>query len=90
MTGEEFKELLDFEAELRQGQKVRVRWTNCFNFYEAAATVQKVNRASVVTTLDKPVAGSFGGYPAGWKITVPLWTLKSTRSNNNCVLPANS
>lgn len=87
MTGDEFRQVVDFEASLKPGDSVRVNWTNSNSYYSANATVAKVNDKSVVVTLDEIVPASYGTYPKGQKIRVPRIAAFKLWSCNNSVQP---
>ena len=61
------REQLDWEDGLAVGDTVLARWTNSYNYYEARATVRKLNRKSLRVILEEPT----GGYPEGWEILLP-------------------
>jgi hypothetical protein len=88
MTGDQFRQVIDFENNLRAGHKVRINWTNSGNFLTAKATVVKVNEKSVVVTLDQHVWPDYhGGWPVGHRIRVPRIMAMREWSCNNCVQP---
>jgi len=47
------KEILEFERNIKVGDKVRVCWTNSYNYYAAVGTITKINQMSVRTSLEK-------------------------------------
>lgn len=71
-----------FENELKAGDLVEARFTNCSRYYAYPAKVVTVNRASirVAFTVEQR------GWPIGHETTIPRWTA-NTYSNNNCLAP---
>ena len=85
--------LFPWMRQLKPGDPVMVRWTNCGNRWQTEATVKTVNKSSFRVTLTKPIMdGDSPHYPVGQEIVVPnpsgeslsalkLWTW------NNTILP---
>lgn len=61
------REQLDWEAGLAVGDTVLARWTNCYRYYAARATITKINAKSMRVILEEAI----DGYPAGWDIVLP-------------------
>lgn len=76
-----------FDQELKLGQKVQVRWTNCNRYLMGEAVVCKINNKTVKVHLLHSVAhDATSGWPAGHCITVPRF-LTNGYSVNNGVYP---
>lgn len=60
---------------VQMGDSVTLYWTNCGHSYQAAAKVTRVNERTIVGTLTNGTAG----YPAGHKISVPIYGTKGNR-----------
>lgn len=56
-----------WEKEVKVGDLVIAKWTNCGNYYETEVEVDKINEKSYVTLVKRPT----GGYPVGHVIRVP-------------------
>lgn len=90
MNATEYQTVTDFESALQVGQSVTVRWTNNNRSYKSPATVARVNKQSVIVTLDGEVKSDLGTYPMGHSIKAPLLTYGSGGdlwSANNRVEP---
>lgn len=89
MTPEEYRKAMDFESALKAGDRVRVSWTNCGNFFGAIAEVVRVNAKSVVVKLREEVSypGLASGYPVGQRIRAPRLGDIRRWSVNNRVEP---
>ena len=92
MTAHEFRTIAAFDAALHVGQRVIIHWTNSHRWYDAAATVTKVNTKSVLAAIDEAMYGRFGSeptllYPAGYVIKAPRLTDLKNWTVNNCVTP---
>ena len=71
-----------FESSLTKGTVVTVKWVKDGKQFSAAATVSKMNKASIVVELNHKI----GSFQTGYRITVPRsgtgrWTTRE------CVLP---
>lgn len=82
MTSHELKQVLDFEAGLKPGDRVLACWTNCHRDYTEIAEVVRVNRASIRIRL---VTAS-DGYGMGQEFPVPRYCAQRW-SWNNCAMP---
>jgi len=92
MTADQFRTVIDFEQGLQEGDKVRIRWTNCHNFYDGIGIVVRVNAKSIRVKLTEYVpypTGEYEGYPAGREITAPRIANIKMWSVNNRVEPVN-
>ena len=88
MNAAEFREVMSFEQGLKEGDEIILRWTNCHSYFEARATVVRVNEKSIRGRLTEEVMhrGKVG-YPAGWEISVPRLLDLRKWSCNNCAAP---
>ena len=68
----------DFEATLKDGQEVRLRWHET----SVLATVERVNKSSIAVRIKEPIAG----YDAGSRVVVAR-VLSGRRSAGKCVRP---
>jgi hypothetical protein len=86
MKPNEYRELIDEDAQLTEGAEVTVYWTNCYRFYEGPGTIVKANAKSLRVELAEDVASQIGGsgYPAGQVIVVPRLAAYKLWSVNNC------
>lgn len=86
----DFAAIYAFDRSLEPAQIVQVRWTNCGRYYEARATVVRINGASVRVRLEEDVGDwsdeSRVAYPLGREIRVPR-VLAADWSYNNGVFP---
>lgn len=83
-------DVMKWDAALKVGDHVKVRWTNSHNYYAQPGVVVKLNRESVRVALDNDVtAGGQLLYPKGREIRVPRCTFNSIKlwSVNNGVFP---
>jgi hypothetical protein len=81
------------EERLKPGDKVAARWTAGHSSYGGNATVKRVNRASIVVTLDNATGQDQGRYAAGREISLPRYQPFQSNSKwsvNNRVEPRNA
>lgn len=76
---EEQKEVTKSENDLEVGDKIRVWWTNCNRQYQAIGLVKKINRKTMIVTLQESVSSDFGTYPENWDITIPILCTKGNK-----------
>lgn len=87
MTGDDLREQIRLEIDLRDGDPVLVRWTSGGSYYRAHAAVVRVNDASIRVRLTERA----GPYPLGHDIVVPRIlsrdrdSMPRRWSANNCV-----
>lgn len=67
----DLRDVIKFDAALKIGDSVTVRWTWCHGYYEAQGKVSKLNAKSLRVALDHDVPTSSGGWQAGFEIRVP-------------------
>ena len=91
MKANEFQEQLVFDASLKVGMSVIVRWTNSGWGYQATGKIIKLNLKSLVVELDKGIVdkGDVVVYPVGSHIRVPRITDFRLWTANNCCLQLN-
>jgi hypothetical protein len=92
MNAHEFRTRAAFDTALTVGQHVMIHWTNSSRWYDAAATITKVNGKSVLAAIEHPIYGDYGEgkrllYPAGHVIKAPRLTDIKAWTVNNCVTP---
>lgn len=78
MTGKDLQKVIDFESNLKPGDKVMVRWTNTHHVFSGPGTISKVNKRSVRVTLDQKV----GWLEAGFDMSRPRYSDRTWSSNN--------
>lgn len=69
---EEQKEATKTENDIEVGDKINVWWTNCHRQYQAIGIIKKINRKTMIVTLQESVSSDFGTYPENWDITINI------------------
>ena len=77
------KEALNFERNIKVGDKCLALWTNCGNYYEGEVEVDAVNAKSFGVRLLKAV----DGYPASQRLNIPNFLNTNRWSWNNRLAP---
>ena len=83
MSAEKVKEQIQFEREVKLGDKAIAHWTNCGHYYETEVEVVAVNAKS----FGVKIARAIEGYPVGWKINVPSFLNVNRWTWNNRLAP---
>ena len=83
MSADEVKEQLEFERNIKVGDKCLAHWTNYGNYYETQVEVEAVNAKSFRVRIAKAIEG----YPVGWKINVPNFLNIDRWTWNNRLAP---
>jgi len=83
MSADEVKEQLEFERNIKVGDKCLAHWTNCGNYYETQVEVEAVNAKSFRVRIAKAIEG----YPLDWKINVPNFLNIDRWTWNNRLAP---
>jgi len=83
MSAEDVKRQIQFEREVKVGDKCLAHWTNCGNYYETQVEVEAVNAKSFRVRIAKAIEG----YPVGWKINVPNFLNIDRWTWNNRLAP---
>jgi hypothetical protein len=89
MNPNEYRELVDEDAQLTDGAEVTVYWTNSHRYMQAPGTVVKANAKSLRVEISEDVMTEWGGkttvgWPAGTVIVVPRLAAYKLWSVNNC------
>ena len=79
MSAEKVKEQVQFEREVKVGDKCQAHWTNCGHYYGAEVEVVAVNSKSFGVKIAKAIEG----YPVGWRINIPNFANSDRWSWNN-------
>jgi hypothetical protein len=91
MTADEFRAEQAFDQSLKAGQVVTVHWTWRHGWYQATATVVRVNRASVVVAIGHDVPSAYTRrtvWAQGHHITVPRFMAVRWTASNRVAPPA--
>ena len=83
MSADEVKEQLEFERNIKVGDKCLALWTNSGHYYQTAVEVVTVNSKSFGVR----IARAIEGYPMGWKINVPNFLNMDRWTWNNRLAP---
>jgi len=67
MSADEVKEQLEFERDVKVGDRCRAHWTNCGYYYETEAEIEAINAKSFRVRIAKAT----DGYPVGHKLNIP-------------------
>ena len=83
MSVGDVKNQINFERELKSGDKCLACWTNCGYFYQGEVEVVAINVKSFRVKLLKPV----DGYPTGQCLNIPNFLNSNRWSWNNRLAP---
>jgi len=83
MSAEDVKEQLEFEREVKPGDRCLSHWTNCGHYYQTEVEVVAVNAKSFRVM----IAEAIDGYPVSWKINIPNFLNIDRWTWNNRLAP---
>jgi len=86
LSADEVKKQLEFEREVKLGDKCLAHWMNCGHYYETEVEVVAVNAKSFRVMIAKAIEG----YPVGWKINIPSFLNIDRWTWNNRLAPGMS
>lgn len=79
MSAEKVKEQVQFECEVKVGDRCQALWTNSGRYYQTEVEVVAVNSKS----FGVKIATAIEGYPVGWRINIPNFANSDRWSWNN-------
>lgn len=85
MTGEQFKTVVEFDANLKIGDIVYFRFTNNNRYRRVQVRIVKLNAKSVIGESLADYVTDLGTYSTGFRFKVPRITDMTGWTANNCV-----
>ncbi|MBA7611208.1 hypothetical protein ES703_18427 [subsurface metagenome] len=83
MSAEDVKKQIQFEREVKVGDKCKAYWTNCGHYYGTEVEVEAINQKSFRVRVSQPT----DGYPDGHKLNIPNFLNIDRWTWNNRLAP---